>query len=165
MNMTYSFVTRRIGKTSIHLTGGLINQPAPYSELINGHGSKASAFSVFSPGSFATMRNDEFLNDRFTAVFLTHSFGNLLFRTENFEPEFAVVLNAGVGSLKDKWRHRNSSFKTMEKGYYEGGFLINNLLKTSLSGLGFGLFYRTGPYGFDSFGKNLTLKLSLSINL
>jgi len=167
VKLTYSFMTRLIGKTSVQLAGGLINHAAPCSELFNGHGSRASTISVFSPGSFATMRTDEFLNDRFGAVFLTHNFGNLLFRSENFEPEFALVLNAGVGSLKEPWRHRFASFPavSMKKGYYEGGFLVNNLLKTSVSGLGFGLFYRMGPYSFDMFEKNLTFKLSLSFNL
>ncbi|MFH1118955.1 MAG: DUF5686 family protein [Bacteroidota bacterium] len=167
VKMNYSFLTRLVGKTSIQLAGGLINRPAPCSELFNGHGSRASTISVFSPGSFATMRTDEFLNDRFAAVFVTHNFGNLLFRTENFEPEFAVLFNAGTGSLKEPWRHRfsNEPAVSMAKGYYEGGFLVNNLLKSSISGLGFGLFCRMGPYSFDLFEKNLTFKLSLSFNL
>ncbi|MBK6346598.1 MAG: carboxypeptidase-like regulatory domain-containing protein [Bacteroidales bacterium] len=167
LKLTYSFITRLIGKTSIQLAGGLINHAAPCSEMFNGQGSRASTISVFSPGSFATMRTDEFLNDKFGAIFLTHNFGNLLFRSENFEPEFAVVLNAGVGSLKEPWRHRFTSDPavSMKEGYYEGGFLVNNLLKTSISGLGFGLFCRMGPYSFDEFKNNLTFKLSLSFNL
>jgi len=160
LKLKYSFITKLIGKTSIQLTGGLVNRPAPYSELFNGHGSRGFRFSVFSPSSFGTMRADEFLMDKFAAVFFTHSFGKLLYRSKYFEPTLAVVMNAGVGSLKDSWRHRYAPFKTMEKGYYEGGILINNIIKSALSGLGVALLYRAGPYSYDRFGDNLVFKLS-----
>jgi hypothetical protein len=161
----FSFITRLIGKTSIQLTGGLVDRPAPYSELFNGRGSRISNFSIYSTASFATMHTDEFISDRFAAVFITHSFGKLLYRSANFEPQLAVVFNAGIGSLEEAWRHRYADFKTMEKGYYEGGILINNLLKSALSGIGLGVFYRTGPYSFDKPADNLAFKLSVNYNL
>ena len=165
LKLKYSFITKLIGRTSIQLTGGVVNRPAPYSELYNGHGSDGFRVTLFSPASFGTMRADEFLMDRFAAVFLMHSFGKLLYRSKYFEPELAVVMNAGVGSLKDAWRHRYASFKTMEKGYYEGGILVNNLLKSSFSGIGVGLMYRAGPYSYDRFGKNLVFKLSFNYSM
>ncbi len=161
----FSFITRLTGKTSIQFTGGLVDRPAPYSELFNGRGSRISNFSIYSTASFATMHTDEFISDRFAAVFITHSFGKLLYRSATFEPQLAVAFNAGIGSLEEAWRHRYAGFKTMEKGYYEGGILINNLLKSALSGIGLGVFYRTGPYSFDSPGKNLAFKLSINYNL
>ncbi|MHC1776593.1 MAG: DUF5686 family protein [Lentimicrobium sp.] len=165
MKLKFSFATRMVGRTQIQLTGSMVDRAVPYSELINGHGSKTSTFSVFSPGSFATMRTDEFLNDRFAAIYITHDFGKLLFRSKYFEPELAMVLNAGFGSLNEPFRHRNVTFETMENGYYEGGILINNILKSAFSGMGFGVFYRMGPYAFDDFEKNLTAKLSFNLNL
>ncbi|NTW24608.1 MAG: carboxypeptidase-like regulatory domain-containing protein [Lentimicrobium sp.] len=163
--LKFSFITRLVGKTDVQLTGGFIDNPAPYSELFNGHGSRTSSFSVYSPGAFATMRTDEFLNDRVAAIFISHNFGKLLFRSEFFEPELGFALNAGVGSLKDPWRHRYATFKTMEMGYFESGILVSNILKSAFSALGLGLFYRSGAYSFDSFEKNLTLKLTLNFNL
>jgi hypothetical protein len=165
LKLKFSFTTRLVGVTQIQLAGSIVDEVVPYSELNNGHGSKTSTFSVFSPGSFATMRTDEFLNDRFAAIYLTHDFGKLLFRSKYFEPELAIVLNAGFGSLNEPWRHREVTFKTMENGYYEGGILFNNILKSALSGLGFGIFYRTGANSFEAFEKNLTAKLSLNLNL
>jgi len=160
--LRFSFVSRLAGKTSIQLSGGLVDRSAPYSELLNGYGSRASTISVYAHSSFATMRTDEFLNDRFGAVFITHNFGKLLLRSGNFEPEFAIVLNAGAGSLKQPERHRYAPFSTMEKGYYETGILINNLLNSPVAGLGIGLFYRLGPYSFNETARNLTIKLTLS---
>ncbi len=165
VKLKYSFITRLVGTTSIQLTGGMVDRPAPYSELFNGRGSRISNFSIYASSSFATMHTDEFISDRFAAVFITHSFGKLLYRTEYFEPELAVAFNAGIGSLEEAGRHRYASFKTMEKGYYEGGILVNNLMKSTFSGLGLGVFYRAGPYSYNKPVKNLAFKLSLKYNL
>lgn len=165
IKLKYSFYTRFIGKTTVILTGGAIDNPAPYSELLNGYGSLGEKFPVYSPAGFATMRAEEFLNDRFGAIFITHSFGKLLYRSGFFEPELALAFNAGVGRLKEPWRHRYADFKTMEKGYYEGGILIDNLLKSSFSGIGLAVFYRAGPYSYSSPGKNLAVKLTINYAL
>ena len=156
---------RFVGKTTFWLTGSLVDGEVPMSELINGRGGGGSGFSLFAPFSFTTMKPGEFLNDRFAAVFITHSFGNLLFRTEKFKPVPSLVFNAGVGSLKNPERHRLPALKTMEKGYFEGGLLIDNLLSSPISSIGAGVFYRMGDYGFDRFGKNLFFRLSINYSL
>lgn len=160
--LRYSFYRRFFGKTTISLVAGAIDNPAPCSELLNGYGSSGKEFSLYSSAGFATMKAEEFLNDRFAALFVLHSFGKLLYRSEFFEPELAVAFNAGAGSLRETWRHRYAGFNTMEKGYYEGGVLINNLLKSNFSGLGLAVFYRAGPYSYRLFEKNLSIKLTLN---
>lgn len=156
---------RLVGKTTFWLTGSLVDGEVPMSELINGRGGGGSGFSLFSPFSFTTMKPGEFLNDRFAAVFITHSFGHLLFRTEKFKPVPSLVFNAGVGSLESPERHRFPELKTMEKGYFEGGLLIDNILSSPISSIGAGVFYRAGDYAFDRFGKNLFFRLSINYAL
>lgn len=156
---------RFVGKTTFWLTGSMVDGKVPMSELINGRGGGGSGFSLFAPFSFTTMKPGEFLNDRFAAVFISHSFGNLLFRTEKFKPVPSLVFNAGVGSLENPERHRLSELKTMEKGYFEGGLLIDNIISSPISSIGAGVFYRMGDYGFDSFGKNLFFRLSINYAL
>ncbi len=55
-----------------------------------------------------------------------------------------------------------SIIKTMEKGYYESGLLINNLFDLGVYSVGLGGFYRYGPYtfdkGWDNVGSKLTIK-------
>ena len=38
--------------------------------------------------------------------------------------------------------------KTLNFGYYESGFLTNNMLNLRIYKLGLGVFYRWGPYTF-----------------
>ena len=49
----------------------------------------------------------------------------------------------------------------VEKGYYESGLVINNIVRYSYLSLGAGAFYRYGPYSFEKSSDNLTIKLSL----
>lgn len=162
LKLKYSTYQRLAGQTTFNLAGGFIDNDAPLSELINGRGSAGAAFSVFAPNSFTTMKPLEFIHDRYAALFVTHNFGKLLVRTKLFEPEIALVINMGIGSMKKPENHEVIEFKTMEKGYYETGVVINNIVKTSLSGIGVGTFYRFGPNSYNKELMNLMLRISFS---
>jgi hypothetical protein len=96
---------------------------------------------------------------------LKQDFGSLLFKTKQFNPEITLVTNIGFGKLRNPEKHNNLEFNTMEKGYYESGILINNILKTTIFGYGFGIFYRYGPYAFNKTSDNFAYKLTLKFNL
>ncbi len=108
------------------------------------------------------MRMNEFLSNKYIAFYFTHDFGKLLYQSKHFKPEFAVATNVGFGWLDFSKSNTNIEYNTMEKGYYESGILINNLLNLRIYSLGIGGFYRYGPYGFkygwDNVGAKFTLK-------
>ena len=162
LRMKWSFYTRFIGNTVVWLAASYIDQAVPCSEMVNGRGSSGNGFSLFSPVSFSTMKPGEFLNDRFGAVFITHNFGKLLFRSGYFEPEPALIFNAGIGNLDHPEKHRYAQFRTMEKGYAEAGFALNNIIKSSFSGIGIAVLYRGGAYSYDRPGKNIMGRLTLN---
>lgn len=163
--ITKTFKTKTFGKTKLAVVGGLANGNIPISKLYNGHGSHG-AFSFEAENSFGNMRMGEFYSDRFFYIFLKHNFGNLLINSEIFKPEFIVVNNFGIGELSQNTNHQTTSpIQSIEKGYYESGLLINNILKSSFSGIGFGLFYRYGPYSFTNTADNFSYKLTLTIGL
>lgn len=63
-------------------------------------------------------------------------------------------------------QHANLDFKTMEKGFFESGLLINNIVRVNYYnivylGLGGGAFIRYGPYAEVKTEDNLAYKLSL----
>jgi len=107
------------------------------------------------------MRMNEFLSDRTIGLFFKHNFGKLLLRAGKFEPEFIVATNVGFGSLSQTPMHQGISFQTMEKGFYESGFIVDNLLHLPMLKLGLGTFYRYGPYGYKESWKNIAYKFSL----
>ena len=57
------------------------------------------------------------------------------------------------------------NFKTMERGYFESGFVVNGLLATPFTKLGAGVFYRYGPYAFDRVWDNFALKVAITIDI
>jgi len=156
--------SKTLGKTKLTLVGGLADGNIPITKLYNGHESYQS-FSFEAENSFGTMRFGEFYSDKFFSVFFKHDFGYLL-KTDFFSPKLAVIHNYGIASLSNKKNHFDSeSIKSYDKGYYEGGLLINNILHSSLIGYGFGIFYRYGPYDFDKTADNFAYKMSITFGL
>jgi hypothetical protein len=155
-----SFYTKYLGKTSIEVRAGYIDGDLPYCNLYNGNGSYR-VFTIYSPNSFATMRMNEFLSNRYVALYLSHNFGELLVRTRFFSPEIVLATNIAFGALNNNAQHHNVGFNTMEKGYYESGILLHGLLDLKFYKLGAGVFYRYGPYGFDTPADNFAYKVSI----
>ena len=86
-----------------------------------------------------------------------------MLKIKKFQPEFIITTSAGVGKLDHAELHQGVDFKTMEKGFYESGLIMNNLLKVSTSTLGVGVFYRYGPYAFDKTSDNVAIKMSFGV--
>ncbi len=159
-----SFYLKYLGRTSLLLRGGFIDRALPESNLYNGNGSYRF-FIIYAPNSFGTMRMNEFLSDRYVALYFSHNFGKLLKRWEKFQPELLLTTNMAFGWLEHDGIHYNISYKTMEKGYFESGFSIDNLLNLQVYSLGFGAMYRWGPYTFPQFEDNISLKVSVTFPL
>ncbi len=158
------FKSRITGKTDVSLVAGLVTGDIPYCNLYNGHGSY-KLFSIESDNSFGTMRMNEFLSDKFVSLFLKHSFGPIFYSNKYSKPELVLVSNIGFGTLENKASHNNIEFRTMEKGYFESGFLFNNILRQSIFGYGVGIYYRYGEYNLAKQIDNLSIKMSFNVNL
>lgn len=161
--MEDSFYIKYFGETSYKLILGYTDADIPYTNLYNGHGAYR-VFTIFAPNSFATMRMNEFLSNKYIALYLTHNFGKLLFQANKFKPEFAIATNIGFGSLDNEESHYNIDYQTMELGYYESGLQINNLLNLRIYNLGIACYYRYGPYGFANGWDNVGAKFTLNFN-
>ncbi len=158
-----TFRLRMAGDLSFRLMGGMADTRAPYPFLFNLRGSWTSGLPVATMNTFETMRPNEFLADRYLALYLRHSFGNLIFKGKRFRPVPVLLLNAGLGALDEPDRHRGYSFKSMEDGYLEGGLQLDNLLRSNITAFGVGIFYRMGPNTLPEPVDNLALKLTMSL--
>lgn len=163
-----TWTLKNFGKTNLLLEGGKLEGIAPYPYLFQGKGSFTQDGYLFVRHTFQTMGLYEFLSDEYVNVFLSHNFGSLLFKTEKFRPEILIFTNAGYGALRDSSRHRDLAFKTMEKGYYESGLMINNIIRANYFnvcylGLGGGAFMRYGAYAYPKWEDNMAYKLSLTV--
>lgn len=112
-------------------------------------------FGLYSPGSFATMRECEFFCDRFVSLFLSHDFQGTLWHVNTtwFKPQLTVSTALGWG------------LPTMERGYFESGFVVKGLLNLPLTSMGVGVFYRYGAYSYPKVIDNFAFKYAITFAL
>lgn len=158
-----TFRLRMLGELSVRAMAGIAEPTAPYAFLYNLRGTFDRQVPVAAQYSFETMRPNEFLADRYAALHLRHSFGNLLFKGKKFRPVPVLVANAAWGALDAPERHRGFTFTPLRQGYYEAGIQLDNLLRSGFTGLGVGVFYRLGPYSLPDAVDNLAVKVTLGL--
>jgi hypothetical protein len=119
--------------------------------------------------SFETMLPSSFFNREQVSLFTRFTFKAIKTNLKWTEPQFSVHHAMGTGTFDRKEQHTvdvndsAASFKSMEKGYYEAGLIVDKLLISQFSGLGLGVFYNYGAYASPYAEKNLTVKISLAL--
>ncbi len=162
-----SFFTKKFGETKFRIAGGYIDKSLPYGLLFTGEGSFDKDFPVLIKNSFQTITPYEFLSDRYIDFHFSHNFGSLLFKIRKFSPIITFHQNVGYGMLSHKENHLAIQFKTKEKGMYESGFQIDNIIRAKYLNIiylsfGAGVYYRYGPYSLKKTEENLAVKLSMT---
>lgn len=157
------FRIKGLGRPGFYVDAGLIDGQVPQHKLNASTGIfKFNIFLISAENAFETMQPYEFFSSEYVHFHFRHSFGSLLFKWKKFAPEFVVTSSAGWGSLSYQGLHAGIPFKTMEKGYFESGALINGLFKLNNTGFGVGAFYRYGHYQLPKASDNFTVKMSIS---
>lgn len=156
-----SFRLRMLGVVSVRTMAGIVDEGVPYPFLFNLRGSCSSQVPLATQNTFETMRPNEFLADRYVALHVRHSFGNLLIKDRKFRPEPVLVANAAWGSLDAPERQQGYTFSALQGGYYEAGLQLDDLLRSNLVGFGVGFYYRLGENAFPGAKDNLAIKLSM----
>ena len=169
---TWSHYFAGWGNTTIRLEGGYIDAVVPYQINFNGRPSYKPGFSVVLKNTFQTMRFNEFTTSTYGAMFFSHNFKNLIFKHGYFKPQFILKHAMTVGSLKDPEAHEGivNLAKTLNKGYYESGVVVHNILRINTFnvgyfGLGMGVFYRYGPYQFSQNDYNWAFKVAMMYSI
>jgi len=134
-----------LGFTNLTLFAGFIDRELPAPLLLN---QRAGFYPIGVDGAdqFGVMRADEFLSDKYVSLFVRHNFGRMT-QNKKFSPRIVVCQGIGFGGLKNANIHAGINPKTMEKGYFESGVMINDLLVIKgLLSFGVGAFMRYGNY-------------------
>ena len=171
VRIDHQFITRGLGKTSFQVAAGAIDGNVPYPFLFNGKGSQFNSSFLNNAvvnNYFQTMGLYEFFSDRYAYFFLNHHLGRITGnKSKYFRPELAHHM--GIGSMMNRGAHQGVDFKTMEKGYFESGMIVSNLIRFNYLnlvyfGLGAGGFYRYGQYRLPDEADNIVGKLVLTIS-
>jgi len=163
-NIEQTFKLRAAGSISLMSRSGVTVGAVPLtlSQIQIGTGKQ---FNPSVINTFETMKPGEFFSDQYTSLYFRYTFMPIKNKTSWTEPLFGIHTAAGVGKMVNVTDHKGFDFKTPEKGYYESGILVDNILKAQFMGIGMGVFYRYGPYALDVLNDNFFYKLSFRFNL
>ncbi|MGC8864328.1 MAG: DUF5686 family protein [Bacteroidales bacterium] len=164
LDVQYSFFTPFVGKTLVMASAGITGKDLPTSLLFNNRAARGN-LTLFSPGSLATMRMNEFYSDRFTSLWISHNFQNLLFKGKKFRPEPEIYTAFLWGKLTRPELHQHVVIQSPDKGYLETGLNLHRLLDLKLYHLGLGAAWRWGAYHLPKASDNLTLMMTLNFYL
>lgn len=160
---------KNVGETRFRLRGGFIDTPLPYGLMFTGEGSFDKKFPYLLRNYFQSMDPYEFLSDRYVNFFFSHNFGTLLFKTDKLKPKFSIHHNMTWGMLEYKERYEGLDFLTKEKGFYESGLIIDDILRfnylnIAYLGVGGGVFYRYGSYANHNMADNFVYRFSVTFS-
>ncbi len=167
----HEFHIRKVGKSYVQLTGGLVEgAELPYPLLLHPLASLDRNIALVVENSFQTMGLYEFTLDRYAALFYKHNFGALFFRGKRFRPEFIVLHNMAWGTLQNAVPHQGIELRNLEEGFFESGLQIDKILRfkyldTAYYSFGAGAYYRYGAYRFDEAFDNWVFKISMQFSL
>lgn len=117
------------------------------------------------PNTFEAMPPSEFYNDQQVSLFTRLRLLSLKTSKKWFEPQLSLHHAIGFGTMKNQTNHYGVTFQTTERGYYEGGIILDKLIVSSFMSIGAGIFTNYGHYSLPKFTDNYTVKFSVSIGL
>ncbi len=154
-----TFQVRMLGTQQWTIRAGYFSGEAPLDKHFIAPAAY-SRFAITTPEAFSTMRMDEFVSDRYVAVFWYHNFGHLLYRGGSFNPQFVLKTNAGIGSIGRSAAHKEVDVRAMNKGFLESGIAILDLVGSGFSSVGLEFMMRYGPHARPRFSDNYSIRLS-----
>ena len=152
--------------TQLVLTAGLANGDIPISHVYHAYPNNVNKetilqrFSVAGINSFETMYFNEFFSDKFATLILKHKLKPFQISAK-FNPQLVLLTKVAIGSMGQIERHQDISFETLDKGFTESGFEINNLLY----GFGLSFAYRYGAYYLPKFEDNFAFKFTFNLTI
>ena len=98
------------------------------------------------------------------SLFTRFNFNKWKSLSKKFQPQLSLHHAVGFGNSVDASRHYYTApYTGLEKGYYEGGLLINDIVGQKRFSMGLGGFYHYGPYSQPQVKHNIFVKLTLGL--
>jgi hypothetical protein len=165
----YTRQHRSWGDTRISAEAGWSSRELPYVKLFTPVGTGSGFNAISLQDAFETMQPYEFVHRQFVQVYLEHAFKRLTRNHPNFQPAPALIHRMGLGRAPEADRHEGIPVKGMERGYFESGLALYNLLRINYVhvgwlGLGLKVLYRYGPYQLPTWQENTAIRLTLTLS-
>jgi len=164
LNAEVSHITRvgTIGKFHWKIAAMKVIGDVPLAFAHNGNGTN-QFWNVSVPNTFETMQSGSFYTTEQANLFTRFTFRAIKTKATWNEPKFGLHHAIGFGNFTNREAHQ-WTFETMDKGYYEAGFIFDGILTSNFTSIGLAAFYTYGFYADPDWKKNIIPKLSLSFN-
>lgn len=169
------FTTRKFGITQLQLNAGKVFGDVPYAYMFNVSASRDlenRRGNIVIPNTFQTVGLYEFAANEMITLHHRQEFGSLFFKTNSkySKPEITITNSLAFGSAYNRQRHINTNFKPFDKGLFESGIIVDNIVrfiyfKTLYWGIGLGYFYRYGPNSLPTFNDNSNISIGFKFSL
>lgn len=136
------------------------NVPITFQNIAPSSGRQGN-LSIFK--KFETMPISNSYNKEMGLLFTKFQFNTIKTKKESFQPRFSIYYGYGIGKFSNK-QHHELSFISIDKGYAEGGLIIDGIFKSGFSSFGIGVFYNYGFYASPYVKDNFIFKITLSTN-
>lgn len=164
--INHKIIARGVGEFKYCISYGKTMGEAPLTFAQAGFNSFSRDYKLnLSIGNtFETMNNSGYFMSEQAALFTRFNFNTIKSWSKKFQPQISLHHAVGFGkSYPVVSPHLTSmELKGIDKGYYEAGLLLNNLLNKSI---GVGFFYHYGPYSEPQVMKNAVIKITLKTGL
>lgn len=170
--LIHQFPATLAGKTTLQIHANRIWGNVPYPYLYNGNAFSFNrrSLTIYAPGLFQTMGVYEFTADAYSQLTIEHNFGPLFQAWRGrVQPELIMIQQTAYGTLSgaNTGIHEGVNIKSLDKGYFESGIVLNNLLRQDARlywlGYGAGVFYRYGPNANVSTSDNFAFVFSTTL--
>ncbi len=152
-----------LGKLQWKLAAMKVIGDVPLTFAHNGNGTN-QFWNVSVPNTFETMPFGSFFTTEQANLFLRFTFRSIKTKAKWNQPKFGLHHAIGFGNFANREAHQ-WTFETMDKGYYEAGFIFDGMLTNNFTSIGLGVFYRYGYYADPDWKQNLVPKLVVSFTL
>ncbi|CDF77904.1 conserved hypothetical protein [Formosa agariphila KMM 3901] len=163
---TYHFIHNKESHTELDFATGIAIGDAPLTHLYHAYPNNINKatimqrFSVAGLNSFETMYFNEFFSDMFSIFQFKHFFKPFYHSTFS-KPQLVLLSRFAIGDMRNPEQHQGLTFNTLDKGYLESGFELNQLV----FGFGLSLTYRYGAYHLPEIEDNIALKFTFNVTL
>ncbi len=163
LNAEISHITRMstIGKFHWKVAAAKVIGDVPLTLTHTGIGTN-QFWNISVENTFETMLAGEFYTTEQVSVFTRFMFRAIHTKAKWNEPHFGLHHAMGFGNFINRQDHA-WTFQTMDKGYFEAGFIFDGMLTTSTLSIGLGGFYRYGYYSSSDWKQNIVPKIVFSL--
>jgi hypothetical protein len=120
----------------------------------------AERITFAGTNSFETMFFNEFFSSEFMSLQFKHGFSRI-FLFKKIKPAVDFVTRVAYGTMRNPQNQVGIPFKTLDKGFFESGFELNQIYY----GLGIGGYYRYGHNHLSKFEDNIAIKMTFNLDL